>query len=64
MHCLVLHQIKTVSSVVQVYVVNLSISVFELTSKPNKTKKKMNNGYDQLINWFQLNSLFASCLRM
>ena len=32
---------------------NLSISVFELTSKPNKTKKKMNNGYDQLINWFQ-----------
>ena len=32
---------------------NLSISVFELTSKPNKTKKKMNNDYDQLINWFQ-----------
>ena len=52
MHCLVLHQFKTVSSVVQVYVVNLSISVFELTSKPNKSQKKnkMNYGYYQLIN--------------
>ena len=51
-HCLVLHQFKAVSSVVQVYVVNLSISVFELTSKPNKSqkKKKRNNGYYQLIN--------------
>ena len=52
MHCLVLHQFKTVSSVVQVYVVNLSISVFELTLKPKKSQKekKMNNVYYQLIN--------------